>query len=267
MLSKMCYYIDMKLRKYQIVENYIKDGIDSGLFKVGQKIPMEDELAAKFDVSKLTVAKALTNLQNQGIVFRKQGAGTFVRTKQQYNNIHTFSSLSKDILQQGRKPGSQLISYEIVYAENYEEVRETFNLEPSDRLHHFKRLRFADDVPIAISDSFIPTSIISNIDINAIDKGSLMDYLNSINFEGTYYSVRRMYTEKPDKEKRDLLQITDDEWLLVNAQISCTRDYKPYHYVHTYYLTTRYDLTYTSFVEMHDAETGLEIPKALKHNQ
>lgn len=54
------------------------DEIHSGTWQLGQQIPTEEELCRKYDVSKITVRQAITNLVSDGYLMKVQGRGTFV---------------------------------------------------------------------------------------------------------------------------------------------------------------------------------------------
>ena len=67
---------------YQWVEECILNDIFKGIYKEGELIPTEKELAQKYNVSPGTVRRATLNLKQKGIIFRKQGKGSFVAFKE-----------------------------------------------------------------------------------------------------------------------------------------------------------------------------------------
>jgi len=69
------------LPKYEMVKNYIIDHIASNQFQSHARIPSESELAGALDVSSITVRKALSDLVNEGIIYRVRGKGSFVTDK------------------------------------------------------------------------------------------------------------------------------------------------------------------------------------------
>lgn len=72
---------DMKIKKVSASEQVceaIQDQISAGVWKVGDKLPSESDLAAKFGVNRLTVRMALQKLNALGIVETRTGSGTFV---------------------------------------------------------------------------------------------------------------------------------------------------------------------------------------------
>ncbi|WP_199616719.1 GntR family transcriptional regulator [Paenibacillus alkalitolerans] len=63
---------------YQKIQDYIRKLIETEELKTGDRIPMEKELMDRFDVSKITVVKALSGLANEGLITRVPGRGSFV---------------------------------------------------------------------------------------------------------------------------------------------------------------------------------------------
>ncbi len=72
--------------KHQLIYDHVHRGILGGDYAVGQRIPTEAELGSRFAASRVTVARALRDLEREGLLVRRRGAGTFVR---QPENVST----------------------------------------------------------------------------------------------------------------------------------------------------------------------------------
>lgn len=70
------------ISKYEIIKNKIEEQISSGVYKENEKIPSESELCRMFDSSRITVRKALDELVTMGVLYRQQGIGTFVNSRE-----------------------------------------------------------------------------------------------------------------------------------------------------------------------------------------
>ena len=64
--------------KHKRVFDYLNSAIQSGALKAGDRLPSEAELGKLFEASRITVAKAVLDLQRLGLVTRRPGAGTHV---------------------------------------------------------------------------------------------------------------------------------------------------------------------------------------------
>lgn len=71
-----------KVAKHQVVFDYLQRQIDTGGYKPGERLPSEAELGEQFKASRITVAKAVLELQRRGLVTRRPGAGTHVLEKE-----------------------------------------------------------------------------------------------------------------------------------------------------------------------------------------
>jgi GntR family transcriptional regulator of arabinose operon len=82
--------------KHQVVYDYLHRSIQSGAYKPGDRLPSEAELGAMFQVSRITVAKAVLELQRMNLVTRRPGAGTHVQAKPQAEG-YTFGLLIPEL--------------------------------------------------------------------------------------------------------------------------------------------------------------------------
>ena len=85
-----------RVPKHQIVFDYLHTSIESGVYKPGDRLPSEAELGAMFGASRITVAKAVLELQRMNLVTRRPGAGTHVQAPHQAKG-HTFGLLIPEL--------------------------------------------------------------------------------------------------------------------------------------------------------------------------
>ncbi|WP_028550246.1 GntR family transcriptional regulator [Paenibacillus sp. UNC451MF] len=64
---------------YIQLKNYIYTQIQTDVWKAGDKLPSENELAEQFDVSRITVKNAMADMVEQGLIYRIQGRGSFIK--------------------------------------------------------------------------------------------------------------------------------------------------------------------------------------------
>ena len=77
---------------YIQIKNYIREEIKSGTLKVGDKIPSEELLCEKFNVSRITVIRALRDLVSERFIIRKQGKGSFVDKHNYEKDLSKFAN-------------------------------------------------------------------------------------------------------------------------------------------------------------------------------
>lgn len=88
---------------YARVKDYLKQGLATGHWPPGALMPSEAELVARFGVSRMTVTRALRELQNEGLVTRVQGLGTYAAHLQQVASTLTIRDLHEEITARGHR--------------------------------------------------------------------------------------------------------------------------------------------------------------------
>jgi GntR family transcriptional regulator len=158
---------------YRRLEERLRHAIESGAVKPEQALPSERDLAEDFSVSRITVRKALEGLVGSGLLVRRQGAGTFVagRVEKSFSKLTSFS---EDMAARGRTSRSEWISR----AEGAVTPDESLmlGLSPGTPVYRFHRIRFADDLAMALEYSTIPAFALPNA---AVVRGSLYEALNA----------------------------------------------------------------------------------------
>lgn len=142
---------------YQQLRRALRDAIEDNRLSVAEALPPERELATEFGVSRITVRKALSALVNEGLLTRRQGAGTFVAPRHEARvekSFSTLSSFSEDMISRGRRPESVWLSRSAGAVTPEEAL--TLGLSPGSVVYRFNRIRYADGDPMALEYSTIP---------------------------------------------------------------------------------------------------------------
>lgn len=137
---------------YGRVQAVIRAAMDAGSLRAREPIPPERELAAELGVSRITVRKALDGLVDEGLLIRRQGAGTFVagRVEKQFSKLTSFS---EDMAARGRSVRSEWLTKAEGTVTPDESL--TLGLGPGTPVYRFGRIRYADGLGMAIERSTI----------------------------------------------------------------------------------------------------------------
>lgn len=141
---------------YQQLRRALRDAIEDQRLSAEEALPPERELAEEFGVSRITVRKALDALVGEGMLTRRQGAGTFVAARAESRVEKSFSKLSsfsEDMISRGRKPESVWLSRSSGAVTPEESL--TLGLSPGAQVYRFNRIRYADGEPMALEHSTI----------------------------------------------------------------------------------------------------------------
>ena len=138
---------------YRQLMQRIRADIASGIYTVHSRIPSEAELGETYQVSRVTVRKALAELTREGLLRRMQGKGTYVCAPRLKTNLREVTSFHEACLMMGCTAGTKVISAGVVHGE--ESIREKL-AERADEVVEMVRLRMADDVPVMLETNCFP---------------------------------------------------------------------------------------------------------------
>lgn len=232
-----------KLTKYMRIENDIREDITLQRLKMNEQIMTEEQLCEKYRVSRMTANKAISNLVAKGYIRRVPGKGSFVRNPHISKQVGISRSFTDDMLSMGLNPGSRLIEYSVKRASEIPDVAEKLSLSPCDLIHFFIRLRTGDDLPIAISYTYVSSLCIPAVDISCLEK-SFYEYVASLGLE--IGDVEGEFTATlPNEDQKEHLGIRD-EALLLYSHTTYMKDGRAMEYIRTYYVGSRYSYCFKS---------------------
>jgi GntR family transcriptional regulator len=139
---------------YLQLQKGLREAIAQRLIPADAAIPTERDLAEGFGVSRITVRKAIDGLVGEGLLARRQGAGTFVMAPRVEKNFSRLTSFSEDMISRGRRPHSVWVSKGEGAVTPEESL--SLGLSPGSSVYRFHRIRYADDQPMAIEVSTVP---------------------------------------------------------------------------------------------------------------
>ncbi len=155
---------------YQQLRSVLRDRIERGVYRAGDVFPSESELISEHSLSRITVRRAISELQREGLVVTRQGAGTFVADPARAA-AQCLISFTSDTMRRGGMPGSRLISLGMGAGPEF--AARQLDLADDADLVHIKRLRTVDDRPAYLSDAYIPADILPTIDSNDLAPSGL----------------------------------------------------------------------------------------------
>lgn len=216
---------------YIQVKNDIYERIKNNEY--GDMLPSEKELISLYNVSRVTLRKALEKLEEEDIIIRKAGFGTSInRNRSELKNFTLVKSFTNEMKETGAKNTTTFSStISIVFAN--QEMMKLFSCDISKRLYNLKRLRGVGDKPIVYSDTWL------NLDINLPTSreflfGSLYDYLTSNNVLFSRFE-EELEAMMPTKEQREMLNLDKDSAVLKRIRKCYDVNNKLVEYTINYY--------------------------------
>lgn len=146
-----------KTPRYQTIKDTILAKIHTGVWKEGDAIPAEITLAKQFNVSRMTVNRALSELTAEHILNRIQGSGTFVAQQKYQTTLVEINSIAKEIRARGHTHRSEL--RHLSQAPASETLAYEFKIEPDTPLFHTLIVHYENDEPIQVEDRWVNPAI------------------------------------------------------------------------------------------------------------
>lgn len=147
---------------YIQVTDLIKDHIAKKYWQLDEMIPSENELSATYGVSVGTVKKALSKLVDEGILYRRQGKGTFVNRPDFKRSFMRFFRFGADENLEERFLSSKVLSLDITTPPK--RIMDMLKLADDEKTISIKRIRFLNDLPLLLQDLYLPYKIFKGFD-------------------------------------------------------------------------------------------------------
>jgi len=139
---------------YFQLKQIIREQIEEGALQPLDRLPSERELSQKYGISRMTVRQSLNELVNEGILYRRQGKGTFVASPKIDQGLLGLTGFTEEMTARGLRPESKLLSVERVDASP--RVSEALGLSLDKRVIRLERLRLANGDPMALEVTHLP---------------------------------------------------------------------------------------------------------------
>jgi GntR family transcriptional regulator len=227
--SGMPLYLQLK----ENLKDYIKDN-----FSPGDMIPIESEIEEMYQVSRMTVRKAIDELVDEQIVMKQQGRGTFVQSPKITQDMSRIFSWTEEMQQLGKQTETR--GLEIQEVRPSRKLVQQLQLTANEKLISIKRIRYANGEPIAVMINYLRASYIPGFLETGLESESLYDDLEK------RYGIRFSSAEEivSAREATDLealaLRIEQYSPVMHVVRTSYLADGKPMEVVHLAARADRY---------------------------
>lgn len=142
---------------FQRIKDYVQEQIAAGVWREGEAIPPELRLAETFAVSRMTVNRALNELEAEQILVRRKGAGTFVAQQRYQATVVEIRSIAEEIRARGHRHRSSL--YRLERQRATRALAGQFDVADRSTLFHSVILHLENDVPIQVEDRWVNPAV------------------------------------------------------------------------------------------------------------
>ena len=215
---------------YQLMQ-IVRTSIETGELQPGDSIPTEVEIMNKYGISRATVRQALMQLVNEGYIRRIKAKGTFVNLPPARSRfIGTLKGFSEEMKQKGLPHSTRVLDKTIMKAPVH--VAEKLQIASEGQVFYLKRLRFVQDDPVLIAESYIPIALCDGIEKEDFENISLYDQLENKYGLALHHGRREFEPSMPgSREEAQLLGVTFRTPILYVESVVYTENNAPVEYV------------------------------------
>jgi GntR family transcriptional regulator len=224
------------LPAYYQIKQTIKNWILNKEFNAGEKIPSENELGEKFNVSRLTVRQAISQLVQEGFLTSKRGEGTFVTQNEDLIGSYSleFTGFMDDLFYQISK--SKTKSVKITRIPVPKMIKEKLELDNGgEEVIQIKRVRFLNDKPFNFTTNYLPIAIGKRITEKDLFRKPLLQIMEEdlgIQFTEAFQTIEASFA---DQEVSEQLGIVSGSPILLVERIMYSKKRKPVEVVQSSY--------------------------------
>jgi len=223
---------------YHQAYSFLLNLINSGLFKDGDLLPPEIELAKTLKVSRQTLRKTMAHLVEEGLVERFSGRGTFVKDKNLSNEFFMDRSFSQQMVDLGKTTHSKVLNISNGVVDD--RVSELSSNKQGAPCLYLTRLRYGDEIPIGLQEAIILTERCPDLDKYDFTKESLFHILTvdyNLVISEIYHIVNAV---NAPVEYAELLGINTGAPLLLEKSVTFLSDKEPIEATTSYFRADRY---------------------------
>lgn len=230
---------DKKEFIYQKIYEQLKEQIQCGQMKPGEKLRTELELQQDYQVSRDTLRKALAKLEQDGLVDRKAALGTFVKKQKSDYQLGRMQSFTEQMHLRGVVPSSEL-EYIGLKSIERSDIRQKLNLGEHEKCYIVCRIRLGNGDPMAYETSYIPMRLCPDLQMHLNNESSLYKIYEEIYHHHMKVGEITLESMKSSADVQKKLMLAKDEPVLSMRCRMLLEDDTPLYYVECDYASSKY---------------------------
>ena len=237
---------------YIQIEDLLEKKILSKKYLPGSKIPSERDLARQYGVNRMTVKKAIDSLKKKGLLYRKQGSGTFVTSvtpdkENVYFNLaftdkNSNSGISELLTKNGIHFSNEVVGTDLISGNAF--FNEKLKLNDESEVFALHRIREIKERPFAIEYNYLPAKLFPDASQVDFKNVSLYDYMDSKKHKPVHFSQFIQVIPALTKEAR-LLKIKKGDLLYYIIYYGYDEQGNAVEYTESYLISEELNLQFT----------------------
>ena len=199
-------------KKYEHVVKQLEKEIFDKVYDSTKKLPTEEELMKRFDVSRNTIRKSIEILGSKGYIYQVQGSGVFLRDVANPDYMMMTDISGHDATMKNYNSSKKLLDLSIIEAD--EDLSNKMKCDIGTKIYYVKRVRYIDGNPFEIEESFYNKNVIPYLN-NEICNSSIFKYIKEDLKLKIGFADRLLSCDKLEKEDADLLDLQENDPVLI----------------------------------------------------
>lgn len=216
--------------KYEAIVQDLRKDIQNGVYQPGQQLALEKEMCEQYKVSRITIKRAVDELVKQGLVVKRRGSGTFVKSMEssdvkELSMANQFTGFAAAY--RGHDIKSKILVFDIVHPKA--DVAEKLQVSTEGFVYDIVRVRYADGDPIVIEHTQMPIQLIPGIKRRVLE-ASIYSYIENelkLKIQSAHREVRAVM---PTEDEKKYLRIEGLLPLLEVKQVAFLDDGRPFEF-------------------------------------
>lgn len=222
--------------RHEQISDWLREQIEKGAYDVDEKLPSEKELGERFDVSRVTIRRALQTLENEDYIYRRQGLGSFVKDRRAAQGLVRLTDFAQDMAQAGLEASSAV-------------QHQAPECPPSDVGVHLKtgtakvlrldRVRLGDGQPVAFDRTWLPMFYAQLLEGHDLEHETIYQILETEYDIPILRGQYRLTAANADAAVATPLGVDEGTALLLIERLSLTEGEKRVYFQRRYYRSDR----------------------------
>ncbi|WP_413375907.1 GntR family transcriptional regulator [Alkalihalobacillus sp. 1P02AB] len=223
--------VDSPILLYEEIKAGIREMIKKNNLKSGHKLPNESELCEFFNVSRITIRRAIKELINEGIIEVIRGKGTFVKASKKDLHLLNLKGFTEGLSTIENNIEKEVLSKK--WIQNETDIAKAFSFQYTDFLELTRIVTDADG-PFSVDFAYFPADIFPGIEPHLIDNISTFELIrNEYGIEFTKVHKEIEYVH-PTPEICEYLGVNKTSVVILVKKVIFGADYSPVHYSNYY---------------------------------
>jgi GntR family transcriptional regulator len=222
----------------------IISAIAEGKYKADEQLPSQRELCEIYQMSHMTIRRAINELVNEGVIYSVPGKGLFVAKPSKTMDFSTLHGLNEQISRFGMSASTRVLEARLIHASTV--LAQTLQVPVGTTLVYLHRLRFADGAPLAITTAYLPHHLCPNLLETEDATEALLHTLRTVYGLHLAGSRTTVSAELADSTTAELLELASPTAVLIREQITFLDTGEPIEFSRT---LSRGDIYHVQYIE------------------